>query len=79
MALFTAFATCWVPGGQGIVSETFEACNALTTVCLAVKLLVYVSTQQDCKFFNSETHVLFILSLPTVPHTKPGIDKGLRY
>lgn len=42
VALFTAFATCWVPGGQGTVSETFEACNALTTVCLAVKLLVCV-------------------------------------
>ena len=30
VALFTAFATCWVPGGQRRVSLAFEACNTLT-------------------------------------------------
>lgn len=77
VALFTAFATCWAPDGKGRVSLAFEACNTLTPVCLCIKLLVHVSSRLDCKFFNGEMHILFILSSPAVPRTKQAAEGTL--
>lgn len=39
----------------------------------------YMYTLLNCKFFNGETQVSFILSLTTVPLTKPGTGKGSWY